>query len=201
MSELDSISEPTGTHAQDVVRHLTSAEAEWRRVGGVWAGQISTVRRQMGGAIEQLASEFSGIVAGLHRLVALAHELEGDEARISRASGDSDGHDREVVMELESSAARLEMEAMRIRANVESSLVHLQFQDRVDQILGHVETSVHALPDALAIVRHTYERTGKLDPLDFSPLLAAIEATFSTAEEHALSQGGEAEDGDELTFF
>lgn len=185
-------------------------EKEWHRLGSVWAGQISNARRQMDHAISHLTDEFSGIVSGLDALVTLARELEANEGRLLQAVQSNgvrvDGSEdatSEAATELETSAVRLEREALRIRNNVDSSLVHLQFQDRVNQILGHVESNIHALPDALADIRETFLRSGRLTPLDFSPLLAAIEASYTTTEERGLHQNGKLadDDSDDLTFF
>ncbi len=189
-----------------VLGHLAAAESEWLRLGDVWAGQVALARRQMDGAILELTREFGDIVSSLGALSRLARELEGNEVRLSRVIQETgedtrSGESWAVVLDLENSAVRLEQEALRIRGNVEASLVHLQFQDRVDQILAHVASSIAALPEALAGVRCGYESTGKLPLLDFSPLLAAIEASYTTAEEHALHQGGASEGNDELTFF
>lgn len=148
-------------------------------------------------AIVSLTEEFAGIVSGLDALIALARELEADESRLVQAVRENA---QDSVPDLETSAVRLEREALRIRGNVETSLVHLQFQDRVNQILAHVESNIHALPDALAQIRDTYIRSGHLTPLDFTPLLAAIEASYTTAEERGSHAGGE-DDEDDLTFF
>lgn len=172
---------PSDTH-EDIVLHLHEVEVQWRRLGEVWAGQIALARRQMDTAIFDLTREFADIVDNLSVLAALARDLDNDETRLAQAT-------------------RLELKAAAIRANVESSLIHLQFQDRVNQILGHVEANIGALPDALATIRDTFQTTGRLTPPDFSPLLAAIAASYTTREERALHQGQSVDDGDELTFF
>ena len=196
----------------EIARHLEGVEKEWHRLGSVWASQISNARQQMDHAITHLTDEFSGIVTGLDALVTLARELEANESRLlqavhatgPRVGGDSAEDVTEIAAaELETSAVRLEREALSIRNNVDSSLVHLQFQDRVNQILGHVESNIHALPDALADIRETFIRSGRLTPLDFTPLLAAIEASYTTTEERGLHQNGKLadDDSDDLTFF
>lgn len=189
------------TH-EDIVLHLHEVEVQWRRLGEVWAGQIALARQQMDTAIFDLTREFADIVDNLSVLAALARDLENDETRLAQATQAAPGAtDGDVVEELEKTATRLELKAAAIRANVESSLIHLQFQDRVNQILGHVEANIGALPDALATIRDTFQTTGRLTPPDFSPLLAAIAASYTTREERALHQGQSVDDGDELTFF
>jgi hypothetical protein len=181
----------------DIARHLEGIETEWHRLGTVWAHQIGIAREQMDTAINSLTVEFAGIVDGLDAVAVLARDMEAEETRLRQGASPDESA---VVSVLENNTARLEREALRIRANVESSLVHLQFQDRVNQILGHVESNIHALPNALAQIRDTFVQSGQLRPLDFTPLLAAIEASYTTAEERGSPADGENAE-DDLTFF
>jgi hypothetical protein len=189
--------------SRDIVRHLEAADREWRQLGEIWGKHIANARGQMETAIVALTQAFADIVRSLDELVATARWLEGNEGRLTPVLGAGAGADCQVVVEqLEHAAVRLETEAAKIRVNVEAALVHLQFQDRVNQILGHVETNIRTLPDALADVRGCFELTGRLPPLDFSPLLAAIEASYTTDEERAAHRGCPAA-GEvyEITYF
>lgn len=177
---------------REIVRHLESIEAEWHRLGSVWGEQIGNARRHMEVASVSLTGEFAEIVSGLDNLVSLMREFQQSASQASQpALGET----------LEDPAERLEQEALRLRGSVETALVHMQFQDRVNQILGHVQDNIHALPDALARIRDTYVNTGHLTPLDFTPLLDAIAASYTTLEERASHDGRDADAADELTFF
>lgn len=189
----------------DVINHLEGVEEQWRHLGGVWAGQIANARSQMETAIVELTRHFAHIATDLDALASTCRLLENDERLLAQAIVDSSKDENQpLVDELETTAARIEREAGHIRKSVEAAIVHLQFQDRVNQVLGHVEENINALPDAFASIRDTYRRTGELTPPDFTPLLKAIEASYTTAEEHALHRGDsvtEHDENGEITFF
>jgi methyl-accepting chemotaxis protein len=82
----------------------------------------------------------------------------------------------------------LRQDSHGIKGEIDEALVQLQFQDRVSQIMSHVRANIERLPEAMAAP--AAEAGQALKPLDASPLLAELEATYAMAEERAVHQGG-----------
>lgn len=103
----------------------------------------------------------------------------------------------DVMQQMEEATDMLRREGAGVQAEVEESLVHLQFQDRVNQLLGHVHASIehfaHALHYALA----------ELQPLDTAQMLNTLESSYTMAEERQNHGAGSAAQtaADEITFF
>jgi methyl-accepting chemotaxis protein len=105
---------------------------------------------------------------------------------------------RALAEDLAHSAQELRRESEAIRGDIAEALVELQFQDRVEQNLAHVESNIRVLHDQLARIDIGFET------LDVDRLLASLEKSFTTVEErrHPGSGGGAAHsDSSEITFF
>jgi len=93
-----------------------------------------------------------------------------------------------------------------LQQEISEALVHLQFQDRISQVMSHVRDSIDAVPAALNELLRDYESSGRLRALDAGALLAALEKTYAMADERKLHRGGgapapAAAAADEITFF
>jgi methyl-accepting chemotaxis protein len=102
------------------------------------------------------------------------------------------------------SASIMQRESDVIRFEVEEVLVSMQFQDRVSQILSHVESDIDKLSGLLDLKQTNGEvAAGKPPVLDAAKWLAALQATYTTAEQHAIHADGSnaAEETAEITFF
>lgn len=101
--------------------------------------------------------------------------------------------------QLTDAAQLLQDESRGIQTEIVQSLVQLQFQDRVSQMMGHVGDSLQQLGAQLQSAQG----------LDIPRLLAALESTYAMAEErqaHAAQRGQAApptstHDSDAVTFF
>jgi methyl-accepting chemotaxis protein len=109
---------------------------------------------------------------------------------------------RGVTDALVQSSDLLQGESAGIKSEVAEALVQLQFQDRVSQILSHVQQNIARLPSYLD------ERgadAGTLQPLDARVLLAELESTYAMAEERTLhtrsSRPAPTQAAEEITFF
>lgn len=88
----------------------------------------------------------------------------------------------------------------QVSSSLNNAVVHFQFQDRVSQILGHVQDSLNQMKGQL--------NTG-LDALNVAALMHELESKYTMAEErvnHGNQSGGKAVanasgSADELTFF
>jgi len=93
---------------------------------------------------------------------------------------------------LREAAGQLRENSARIQAEVYESLVQLQFQDRVSQILCHVRDNVQRLPEVVQAHRLRIEQDGYPHPLDATPLLAELAQTYAMADERAVHAGSPA---------
>lgn len=110
---------------------------------------------------------------------------------------------RGITDALVQSSDLLQRESSGIQSDVAQALMQLQFQDRVSQILSHVQQNIARLPSYLD--QHG-QHDGALPPLDARALLAELESTYAMAEERTLHQGGTPrhqpqQQAEELTFF
>ena len=109
---------------------------------------------------------------------------------------------RSVTDALVQSASILKDESIGIKSEISEALVQLQFQDRVSQIMSHVNLNIGRLPDILEQNRQQFEQGGGLRPLDPAELLAELESTYAMAVERSVHGGKALEKHDsEITFF
>jgi methyl-accepting chemotaxis protein len=112
----------------------------------------------------------------------------------------------QAVAGLSESGEALRRENALIQGEISDVLVSLQFQDRVSQILGHVQDDMGKLEGRLAqFERDTAAgaaaRGATLD--DASTWLGELARTYTTLEQHAAHRGAPraAAAGSEITFF
>ncbi len=163
----------------------------------------------MSGETGRRMAEKVGIVAD-----AIAQARASAEASASRETASINGCEssingvldgfRGVTEALAASADVLKRESIGIQAEVCEALVQLQFQDRVSQVMTHVRQNIEMVPEHLTQGVQTYEREGRLVPLDVPGLLAELEKTYAMAEERSTHGGGGsagAPKNEEITFF
>ena len=86
-----------------------------------------------------------------------------------------------------------------VKSQVESAIVHLQFQDRVSQILSAVRGDMERL--VALIASDEFGMNGRIPaPIDVERWIRELEATYTTLEQQTLN-AGEAETPQEITFF
>ena len=202
VARVASMATEAGPNIQEVSQHLDSAVDEWRLLAEIWARHISNARDQIETAIVSLSQEFADIVISLDDLAITAQRIESEEQRLARSIMDSArAEGDQVVDELASTARQLRLGTANIHRNINAALVHLQFQDRIDQILKHVEAIMHLLPGVLADYRDGYKRNGQLAPVDFSALVRAIEASYTTTEERGAHRGASPVGSDDDIYY
>ena len=117
---------------------------------------------------------------------------------------------REVTDALHASSTLLKNESVGIKNEVGQALVQLQFQDRVNQILTHVKSSIESLPVFLAQNGEQYHQSGELQPLDPAPVLLEMKKTYVMSDQHIVHSGGKvaanddrgsSSGGSDITFF
>ncbi len=116
--------------------------------------------------------------------------VKQSEASISTVLEDFRG----IASELSSSCAALRESSAVIKEDVSESLVQLQFQDRVSQILLHVVGSLGGLREALAAP--DAEMRGRI-----ARIVPELESSYTTHEERQATGGAAAAGGSAVTFF
>jgi methyl-accepting chemotaxis protein len=113
---------------------------------------------------------------------------------------------RDITDALVGSTSRLQEESKGIQSEISDALVHLQFQDRVVQILAHVKNNIERAPVCLADHEAAFRRSGDLVPVSSAELLAELESTYVMTEERQAHKGGSGATSSapaetEITFF
>ena len=117
------------------------------------------------------------------------------------------GNFKEVASGLTESSGILRRESEGIREEISDTLVYLQFQDRVSQILAHVRDNLGGLHARLK--QYAAERSGGGSPtIDANAWLDEMALGYTTAEQRRNHGGskagaapGETQAATEITFF
>jgi methyl-accepting chemotaxis protein len=96
---------------------------------------------------------------------------------------------RTVADSMERSAGILRTCNNEIQHDVANSIVHFQFQDRISQILSHVQSNIAELPIELKQHQSVYTKTGSLPAADWSKLAKSLERSYATREEEINHKG------------
>lgn len=166
--------------------------------------KLSTLSKKTGTLISEKVKLVSTAIGAA---VKSSQQTAAGEAKALAASetaiGNVLGNFRQITTGLSESSGILRKESDGIKNEVAMSLVQLQFQDRVSQILSHVRDNIGSLPGYLEKSHAEFERKGRLEPVDAEQLLKEIESTYATAEEHS-NHGGNgqaAPQSTEISFF
>ncbi|WP_275692665.1 methyl-accepting chemotaxis protein [Rheinheimera hassiensis] len=114
---------------------------------------------------------------------------------------------RLLTEHLNASADELRNASISIKTEISQSLVHLQFQDRVSQILSHVRDNIMLFPTAFEQSATLFQQQEKLIPVDWTDLLEELKQSYATEEElanHGQSAGNKAnsaDSSDDIVFF
>jgi methyl-accepting chemotaxis protein len=93
---------------------------------------------------------------------------------------------RAITESLAGAATQMKDDSRGIQAEVSDALVQLQFQDRVAQILAHVQSNIDSMPACLQAVQDRFAQQGELVPVSAEAMLQTLESTYAMAEERAV---------------
>jgi len=101
------------------------------------------------------------------------------------------------------SGTLLKNESIGIKAEINESLVQMQFQDRVSQIMNHVKDNIARLPGFLQNNQRQYAQVGTLQPLDAQALLTELQDTYVMTDQHVIHKGGKVAQkaASDISFF
>lgn len=166
------------------------------------AATSSDTGAQISAKVEELNSSMSTTLALVEDAMHTADDLVDSsekkvEGVLSRLKGTTDS--------LHADTNKLRSLNQNISAQISESLVNLQFQDRMSQILNHVCEGLDRLSDGLKETVKKDINQQHQDILEIDTLLEQMLSSYSTLEEHSLHQGSEAQmvqnEASELTFF
>jgi len=178
----------------------------------VVATEVRMLSNRSADAGKHISQQVSQISAAIGATCQAAGESIREENRAVQASEDMIGKVlssfRGVTDALVQSSDLLQQESSGIQSEVSDALMQLQFQDRVSQILSHVQQNIARLPSYLD--EHAQRAGDTLPPLDARALLAELESTYAMAEERTLHGRGtlpapqakqQPQQAEEITFF
>lgn len=96
---------------------------------------------------------------------------------------------RQVADNMERSAEILRTCNKEIQYDVASSIVHFQFQDRISQILSHVQSNISELPQEIRRHSTSYSASGMLPAVEWTALARSLESSYATREEEINHKG------------
>jgi methyl-accepting chemotaxis protein len=172
----------------------------------VVATEVRMLSNRSADAGKHIAEQVSQISAAIGETCLAASASMREETRAVEASEQMIGtvlsSFRGITDALVQSSDLLQRESSGIQSEVADALVQLQFQDRVNQILSHVQQNIARLPSYLD--EHERDCADTLQPIDARTLLAELESTYAMAEERALHSSNAqpaSQQAEEITFF
>jgi methyl-accepting chemotaxis protein len=108
-----------------------------------------------------------------------------------------------VTGAFQQSSELLQAESMSIQVEVNQSLVEMQFQDRVSQIMTQIKKNMDRLPQLLQEQSQHYAQTRVLPTPDAELLLDELKKTYVMADQHVIHEGGEVTQSNttDISFF
>ena len=173
----------------------------------VVAKEFRTLSNKSGETGKLMAEKVAVISAAIADACQVVQDsAEAREARaqtsqetITRVMADFNG----ITSALQRSSSLLKTESMGIQTEVNQSLVQLQFQDRVSQIMTQVTKSIDTLPTTLRDQLRDYQQTHRLERLDAETMLKNLQKSYVMADQHIIHQGGKVEQKNttDISFF
>lgn len=165
---------------------------------------LSALSGDTGRRIAENVNVISDAIAAACLTATESTHREEEAARASQLTISSVlGAFRDVTDALSRSSEVLEESSVGIRGEVAESLVQLQFQDRVEQILSHVETSLERFLGQVTNGASTSDAA--MPAPDPEAFLADLRGTYTTTDERRVGAGhaskAPAPAGDDVTFF
>jgi methyl-accepting chemotaxis protein len=171
----------------DEVRKLSSLSSD---TGKRMADKVEIINA----AIQSVSSAAES--AAVHDQEAVKESEQAIEGVLSSFNG--------LTSQLAQSSELLRAESVVIHSEIADSLVALQFQDRVSQILVHVRANLDELHQELGRYQQARDGGGQAQAMNVATWLTEMEKTYTTSEQRSIHQGGKAgaqAEATEITFF
>ena len=173
----------------------------------VVADEVRKLSNQSGLLGQEIQQKVDAVSQATQGALSTAGHLSTQNASLMSDSRQTIQHVLErfsdAVRHLGDDAGRMTDGSQAVRGHVEEVMVHLQFQDRVSQILSAICKGVDALLARLWIEEEHIAGGGVPEPLDVPDWVAEIERTYTTIEQydhdHPAAKGTVA--ASDVTFF
>jgi methyl-accepting chemotaxis protein len=213
-AELREMAQDVGQIANQTNLLALNAAIEAARVGeqgrgfAVVATEVRALSRQSSETGKRIAETVDAVSRSITSTMDISEQFAQREAEMISGSEKSIervlGQFHDAATGLTESSEILRQESRAIHGEISDVLVALQFQDRVSQVLTHVQQDMSKLEQHLDT--HS-QQTGSNDEnthlVDAGNWLAELSQTYTTAEQHALHNGArqEATASPSVTFF
>lgn len=175
----------------------------------VVADEVRKLSTQSGTTGANIRAKVDEINSAMARAVSSASQMSEQDTRITAQTEQTIGAvvDRfnELASTLEQSRQRLSDQSVAVRGEMEEVLYHLQFQDRISQILGALRSDLGRLQEMLATSERQRGAGQAPEAINVASWLAELERSYTTLEQHGhpATGGGDrgATGGGDLTFF
>ena len=209
--EVEKIAEQTNMLALNAAIEAARA-GESGRGFAVVADEVRNLSSQSGETGEKIANKIADLIKEMNDYYKTAEENKNTE---SKTIGKEEQLIEQIISNLESRAATLEEDStvlltmnQRLAKQVEQTLVSLQFQDRVSQILEQVTNSMEQIEELISRRQEQRKTDAQPEVLDINALLSNMKVEYTTQEQHKNHTADEeAEDiqpaaaQGEVTFF
>jgi methyl-accepting chemotaxis protein len=208
-NELKQMAEEVGVIARQTNLLALNAAIEAARAGpagrgfAVVAGEVRTLSGLSAKTGQSIREKVEAADATMKKALAAAQQMsqsdrllvDNSEAAINSVLS----RFNQTLSALVETSNRFEEDGSVVKSQVEGAIVHLQFQDRVSQILSAVRGDMERL--VALIASDEFGMNGRIPaPIDVERWIRELEATYTTLEQQTLN-AGEAETPQEITFF
>lgn len=207
IAELEQMAQDVATIAGQTNLLALNAAIEAARAGdhgrgfAVVASEVRKLSKLSAETGEHMTTKVAYISGTIQTTIDVARAAQGrDQVMVkgSRATIDEVLQDlRQYAQNMTGAALELAHTNSAIKKEVEQTIVHLQFQDRVGQVLSHVRENID---------RTCHELGASAADIDVKMLLRQLESSYAMAEERSAHGGGAntlkgADDSADITFF
>lgn len=208
--ELSRMADQVGKIADQTNLLALNAAIEAARAGAAGRGfsvvadevrKLSSESGETGKLIRETVATVTAVIEKAQDLSASFAAREQGVVQESQQLVEHIVHDfNDTAAMLQGSLEQLHQERTVLESELNQLVVHLQFQDRVDQIMGHVGDDMQRLEQALAA-----RQAGNGELPAAAEWLARLGSTYTTLEQRALHEGRSAEATNasfsSITFF
>lgn len=187
--ELKGLANTVKSIARETNMVAINAAIEAAHIGQLGSGfaVVATAVRRLSGDAERTGNNISEVVSNvslaINHVEAISHEYEEKDAQMV--------NNAEQVVEavvakfgdatqaMVASAQAMQTQGQHIKSEISDVLVSLQFQDRVSQVLTHVQDDIYKLHD----------RIMSDGDIDSDQWMDELSATYTTKEQHQIHRG------------
>ena len=201
IDELSGMANEVGSLASQTNLLALNAAIEAARAGeagrgfAVVADEVGKLSTASGNTGKRITGKVASVNNTINQLVTMANNTAAHESQVLDEAGTVVHHvlDRfaESAAQLEERLAQMQSISNTVDQSITQVMVDLQFQDRVSQILGHVQQDAERLGSQIAEDRIP-------DP---DAWICALKKTYTTSEQHALHGGPQAKAASGIEFF